>query len=165
MQRVQGRAAEEAADALLRAHEEVCMGGGMLLWWCVWGCGWGWFVQPIGYRLLIPLCVSSVDGPSPHPHQQAAALSRRAAAAEAAAAEAEGKEAAAREEVAVVRASMARRFEDGAVRLAAAEAELRVLRSRGGEVSGVGWWYWCGVWWGWDRWFRWSACPYVDSYS
>lgn len=118
---------------------------GIFLWWCV-GCV---CAQPIGYRLLIPLCVSSVDGASPHPHQQAAALSRRAAAAEAAAADAEGKEAAAREEVAVVRASMARRLEDGAVRLAAAEAELRVLRSQGGEVSwSVGWlagWYWCGV--------------------
>jgi hypothetical protein len=68
-------------------------------------------------------------------YTQAAALGRRAAGAEAARAEAEAKEAAVRGELEVLRATMGQRLSDGAVRFAAVDAELRVLRQRGGEVG------------------------------
>lgn len=68
---------------------------------------------------------------------QAAALRRRAAAGEAG-------EAAARGELEALKTTTSRQLSDGAVRSAAVEAELRVLRQQGGEVC-VSRWRVCGV--------------------
>jgi hypothetical protein len=119
LRHAQERAGAEAAEALLRAHEEV---GGVDYFGFLWGEITG-LIDCFFVYLFIYLSIYCTI--------QAAALGRRAAAAEA-------NEAAARGELEALKATTSRQLSDGAVRFAAVEAELSVWRQQGGEVRRVG---------------------------